>query len=39
VRIVDAPGAISATVADRLLAQLPDGRDWRPVDLVVVKYP
>ncbi len=39
VRIVDAPGAISATVADRLLAQLPDGRGWRPVDLVVVKYP
>ncbi|HEX9437288.1 MAG TPA: hypothetical protein VGA16_09050 [Candidatus Limnocylindria bacterium] len=40
VRVIDVAGTPSPRAPDRLLAQLPDGRDgWRPVDLVVVRYP
>jgi hypothetical protein len=40
VRLIDVAGTVSARAPDRLLTQLPDGRaGWRPVDLVVVRYP
>jgi hypothetical protein len=40
IRVIDVGEPVSRASADRLLAQLPDGRaGWKPIDLAVVRYP